>query len=447
MFSVPHADSSRRRDANGAGKKANLVNKLFNGINLPMEWYDLEETGAVTVHKPSNLKIAYVLINIIGALAFAGQCFYHYVATVPETTVSAQDKSGTDGWTCRPLVGDKIYGLNMTYDECMTKEYVPPTVDNLIRYGHYGLLVYSGFDGSQPPSSYDGPWNFTTGLRYSINTMTLYHKPFPHLSDVVYSYPDTCVVPFYKGYEKHSKFNPQDGYMSPTEMPFSEAYKRGYDYFNGYGYIGLANKELKWDSSCTLDTPWNCGQYGTFHPSNETDYVAKCDGAISAAEQADLFENGTYSFPHVFAAPSELRWAAPASAQPYTEKGKGDYFVIYKQKCVGITPLYPKTTTLKLVTDKSRPRGDDDFFGKQRCNFYEKQIGVESFEYLFSQPNCHPCQIFKENAPFFCKREVRKTWVTIFALSISNTLFFMGILITWAPVVLRGLFSKEQQTE
>ena len=87
------------------------------------------------------------------------------------------------------------------------------------------------------------------------------------------------------------------------------------------------------------------------------------------------------------------------------------------------------------------------FFGKQRCNFYEKQIGVESFEYLFSQPNCHPCQIFKENAPFFCKREVRKTWVTIFALSISNTLFFMGILITWAPVVLRGLFSKEQQTE
>ena len=83
-----------------------------------------------------------------------------------------------------------------------------------------------------------------------------YHKPFPHLSDVVYSYPDTCVVPFYKGYEKHSKFNPQDGYMSPTRDALLRRTSGDSETLNGYGYIGFSNKELKWDSSCTLDTPW-----------------------------------------------------------------------------------------------------------------------------------------------------------------------------------------------
>ena len=69
MFSVPHADSSRRRDANGAGKKANLGNKLMDAINLPMAWYDLEETGAETV--PENC--FRLENNIIGALAFAAK--------------------------------------------------------------------------------------------------------------------------------------------------------------------------------------------------------------------------------------------------------------------------------------------------------------------------------------------------------------------------------------
>ena len=317
---------------------------------------------------------------------------------------------------------------------------VTPTVENLVRYGLFGPLVYSGFDGGQPESSYDGPWNFSTGNRWSINTMTIYHKPFPGLSDVVYTYPSTCIVPFYAGYEKTEKFNPEDGYTSPLEMPLSEAYKRGYDFFNGYGFIGLGNKEPEFDETCNVNQPWNCGKYITFHPSSETDYVAQCNGAISEEEQADLFANGTYAFPHVFA--QELKWSAPANAQPYVEEGKGDYFVVYKPKTVGITPLYPKTTTLELVTNTASPRTDATFFGKERCNFYEKQIAVEAFEYIFSWPNCHPCDIFKQNSPFFCERHVEKTWLNIFALSISNTLFVMGILITWAPLVLRVFLGK-----
>ena len=75
----------------------------------------------------------------------------------------------------------------------------------------------------------------------------MYHKPLPSLSDVaVPSHPSNCVVPFYAGYEKHEKFNPEDRYTSPLEMPFSEALKRGYDWFNGYGFIGLGNKQPNW---------------------------------------------------------------------------------------------------------------------------------------------------------------------------------------------------------
>lgn len=309
-----------------------------------------------------------------------------------------------------------------------------------MRYGLFGPLVFSGFDGGQPEDSYDGPWNMSTGLRWSINTMTLYHKPFPNLSDVVYTYPSTCIVPFYAGYEKTEKFNPEDGYTSPLEMPLSEAYKRGYDFFNGYGFIGIGNKEPEFDDTCNVNQPWNCGKYVTFHPSSETDYVAQCNGTISEEEQADLFANGTYAFPHVFA--QELKWSAPANAQPYVEEGKGDYFVVYKPKTVGITPLYPKTTTLELVTNTASPRTATTFFGKERCNFYEKQIAVEAFEYIFSWPNCHPCSIFKQNSPFFCERDVQKTWLNIFALSISNTLFVMGIMITWAPLLLRVFLGK-----
>ncbi|CAL6441915.1 unnamed protein product [Bathycoccus prasinos] len=389
----------------------NFGNKYLKAVSLPVAWYDFDTLNPNTVHHEKPLKLTLILIHIVGLAAFVGQCAYHYLDTIKETTVMAKDVDG-----------------------------VKPTVENLVRYGLFGPLVFSGFDGGQPEDSYDGPWNMSTGLRWSINTMTLYHKPFPNLSDVVYTYPSTCIVPFYAGYEKTEKFNPEDGYTSPLEMPLSEAYKRGYDFFNGYGFIGIGNKEPEFDDTCNVNQPWNCGKYVTFHPSSETDYVAQCNGTISEEEQADLFANGTYAFPHVFA--QELKWSAPANAQPYVEEGKGDYFVVYKPKTVGITPLYPKTTTLELVTNTASPRTATTFFGKERCNFYEKQIAVEAFEYIFSWPNCHPCSIFKQNSPFFCERDVQKTWLNIFALSISNTLFVMGIMITWAPLLLRVFLGK-----
>ena len=251
----------------------NFGNKYLKAVSLPVAWYDFDTLNPNTVHHEKPLKLTLILIHIVGLAAFVGQCAYHYLDTIKETTVMAKDVDGVSGWSCKTLVPDPIYSLNMSYNECMKEHYVKPTVENLVRYGLFGPLVFSGFDGGQPEDSYDGPWNMSTGLRWSINTMTLYHKPFPNLSDVVYTYPSTCIVPFYAGYEKTEKFNPEDGYTSPLEMPLSEAYKRGYDFFNGYGFIGLGNKEPEFDDTCNVNQPWNCGKYVTFHPSSETDYV------------------------------------------------------------------------------------------------------------------------------------------------------------------------------
>ena len=113
------------------------------------------------------------------------------------------------------------------------------------RYGLFGSLVYASHDGF-----YDGPWNFTTGLRWSINTMTMYFV-FHN------TYPPNCVVPFYAGYEKHEKFN----------LSLSLSLSSG------------------WANDMHVEQPWNCGKYVTFHPSNETDYVKQCNGTISEEEQ------------------------------------------------------------------------------------------------------------------------------------------------------------------
>ena len=66
-----------------------------------------------------------------------------------------------------------------------------------------------------------------------------------------------------------------------------------------------------WETNNRIDdtqcrTAFDRGKYVTFHPSNETDYVKQCNGTISEEEQADLFANGTYAYPHIF---QELKWS------------------------------------------------------------------------------------------------------------------------------------------
>jgi len=135
----------------------NFGNKYLKAVSLPVAWYDLDALNPNTVHHEKPLKLTLILIHIVGLAAFVGQCAYHYLDTIKETTVMAKDVDGVSGWSCKTLVPDPIYSLNMSYNECMKEHYVKPTVENLVRYGLFGPLVFSGFDGGQPEDSYDGP--------------------------------------------------------------------------------------------------------------------------------------------------------------------------------------------------------------------------------------------------------------------------------------------------
>ena len=51
-----------------------------------------------------------------------------------------------------------------------------------------------------------------------------------------------------------------------------------------------------------------------------------------------------------------------------------------------------------------------------RCEYYERETARQAFEYVYSKPNCHPCNSFKLNSPFLCERTVRKTVGEVIAL-------------------------------
>ena len=95
-------------------RKPSLSEKYMKKLSLPLPWYDFVELNPKTVHQEKPLRCAWIVINVIGLAAFSGQCAYHYFDTLPETTVSAKDKNGNEGWSCRPLVPDPVSYTHLT---------------------------------------------------------------------------------------------------------------------------------------------------------------------------------------------------------------------------------------------------------------------------------------------------------------------------------------------
>lgn len=72
-----------------------------------------------------------------------------------------------------------------------------------------------------------------------------------------------------------------------------------------------------------------------------------------------------------------------------------------KPHSIGNSPLYPKGTTLDVIqNNRAWATTSDTFFGYPSCEFYERQMAKEAYEYIHSQENCHPCDSFKFNSPF-----------------------------------------------
>ena len=114
---------------------------------------------------------------------------------------------------------------------------------------------------------------------------------------------------------------------------------------------------------------------------------------------------------------------------------------------IAMTPMYPI-----VVRDFSETYGfygtgigsADTYFGAPRCEYYERETARQAFEYVYSKPNCHPCNSFKLNSPFLCERTVRKTVGEVIALATSNALAILAAFIACAPIVLTLCGGKKQ---
>ncbi len=398
---------------------------------LPQAWYKFD--GVLELVADRKLLFGALGFTYAASCAtFIGLFLYYSSLSVEETLV--QDVYKLDGYTCRPLVPDPEYGLNITYDECMERHYVAPTIENIEVYGTY-KTAYT--DASETSYSYDGPWNFSYYrssegmLKYSMYTLTEYHKPFPTLTNQIYTYNKKCVVPYYTNAEMKADYASDRSAYQTMRWARDETIRHGMAYGTAYPPFGFGNRDLNVTQS------WLSQQYWkeiVFFPDTSTDFVAQCGGNFSSTMQSDLTTNGAYVFPRGFG--QSMSWWSEANFAG-TE---AEFHINMEDRSIGMTPLYPKTATLSAHDWRNTvglTRHDEhSFFGlTSRCRFYEKKLAVEAYEFVYNYTNCHPCDSFKYAAPFFCVRHVKKSAAEAISLAVSNTIAILGVLIAGVPFI------------
>ena len=119
-----------------------------------------------------------------------------------------------------------------------------------------------------------------------------------------------------------------------------------------------------------------------------------------------------------------------------------------KHRSIGMSPLYPviqyndivySPDYLSLIDTSSSfsAMTATTFLGlSPRCTFFEKETSRQAFEYVYSHANCHPCDSFKFNSPFFCERQVYKTNAEIITLASSNAMALSAAIISITPMLL-----------
>mmetsp|Transcript_93 Transcript_93/g.342 ORF Transcript_93/g.342 Transcript_93/m.342 type:complete len:448 (-) Transcript_93:195-1538(-) len=421
-------------------------------MKYPQQWYNFDEAlkkSMIELVADSKwLSFALVSSYVFTLAAFGALIAYYKTVSTTESVV--HDKYTLDGYTCRPLQRDPDYGLQITYDECMAEHYVSPTVGNLVSEGDYGPQTYAY--GDTPVTHNDGPWNFTdTGEngdgtpRSSLKTLTVYHKPFPTLTNQTCTLHEMCRVPFYKGYEKHSAYG-----FAAIDDAVRSAVERGslnfdaYGGFSGYSARGLTNHDLEMTDGGALVYP-NPSQ-NIFKLATDTKFVATCGtSTFSAAYEQAVLANGTYVFPHGFGGDmtiwtyDEATWDAALDAPSVTNVSH----ILLKRNSFGMTPLYPVVpydgtayapdyTSSSMISSMTATT----FFGAPRCPYFEKEVSRQAHEYIYSLDNCHPCDSFKFNSPFFCERQVYKTNAEIITLASSNAMALSAAIISITPMLL-----------
>ena len=449
--------------AMGSTRSLAKANRLVRA-SIPQSWYDFKPLHSqLSLIAPEKPLVAWlVLTYTLATVTFFGQVAYYSGLTSTEFVVS--DNYNLPGHVCRPLQHDQEYDLSMTYDECMA-QYVEVKTDDLMSPFHS--------HGWQKPAEYDsatgdrkevlnGPWNmsFDKGLDSGFfeSPPTYYHIPFKG-SHQPYTFNPKCSLTLFPDYFTHSAAKPN--LNSPFDLPcdFASSLKSG----TAYGAYSICNKspgtlgftyDDEYGDYYNQDAPYF--QDHTFFPAGGTDFVTKCGGSITAAQQTDLFAFGGYAFPRCHSVISDVLYNDEKAETNVSS-------MAFAPGSIGITPMYPKATTLDAIRNKQFAEKTwtwdantndyieqgDTFFGYPRCEFYERQMAKEAYEYIYSQKDCHPCDGFKYNTPFHCDTETKKTAAEIIALSVSNSMALLGVLLALAPLLLRKLtcFADDTKTD
>ena len=166
--------------------------------------------------------------------------------------------------------------------------------------------------------------------------------------------------------------------------------------------------------------------------------VPKRTSGFTSTFQSRVDVNGTFVFPFAHGDSFSVWHKSPSLEDRSIQMRKGT---------IAMTPMYAI-----VVRDFSETYGfygtgigsADTYFGAPRCEYYEKETARQAFEYVYSKPNCHPCDSFKLNSPFLCERSVHKSVGEVIALATSNALAILAAFITCAPIVLTLGGGKKQ---
>ena len=104
-------------------------------------------------------------------------------------------------------------------------------------------------------------------------------------------------------------------------------------------------------------------------------------------------------------------------------------------------PLYVETTGTTLY---------GKFLDSGRCKAYEKQCVVQAINQVLPTGEgdaCDPCETFKSNSPFLCKKSQKKKPLEILSLSVSNTLAVFSLLVAVTPMFLTKPPTAEQDLD
>ena len=423
--------------------------------SIPLSWFNFKKlvaSGDVALKGPEQpLSLWLLLSYVLCTVTFIGQLVYYSSLTTTDFVVSQEYNLA--GHVCRPLQKDPEYGLDITYDECMAT-YEPVSNANLVRIGTFdpsGTSV-DEHTGEYVPN-HNGPWNFTSKFGsdspfhtprsplwdciaspYYFTPTTYFHKPFPEASQQGYTHHPSCKIPVYPGVESTvSEYEVYAGSVIESSLLF--AYECALINGNGYGPHALCNKDPS-----ELGIPPGRGfhflQDYNFHPAVGTDFVSQCSGSFTSEMQSDLYTNGGYVAPHLYA--QSLSWYECVDGVCLALKAT--------HHTMGVTPMYPKSHWVPedyWGSPALPPMSEGTFFGIPRCDFYERQMSKEAYEFVYSHENCHPCDGFKFNTPFHCEKQVHKTAGEIIGLSVSNTLALFGFLIAVGPALVRALKIQE----